>query len=156
MWDGKKDKVKRLTVIQNFQKGGLNIRDVVSHIDMLRISWVKRYCDKNNSNWKIIPNIVFEKYGDQLLFVGNMRNINMLPNTKEIPEFYLQILESWFKLNKNVEKYSNSDIKNQILWGNQNILFNNKVLFYTNWIDSGIIHVNDILNNGKIDQNMIS
>ena len=38
----------------------------------------------------------------------------------------------------------NREIRNQNIWGNKYIKFNNKSLIYKNWIDSNLLYVNDI------------
>ena len=40
IWDGKPDKVKRNTMIDNFEMGGLNMIDIGSYFASLRASWV--------------------------------------------------------------------------------------------------------------------
>ena len=51
-WDGKKDKVKRSTMIGSFEDGGIELRDLNSHIDMLRVKWIQKLLDKTEANWK--------------------------------------------------------------------------------------------------------
>ena len=43
IWDGKPDKVKRNTMIGNFEMGGLNMIDIGSYFASLRASWVSRF-----------------------------------------------------------------------------------------------------------------
>ena len=91
IWDGKRDKVKRSVVINNFEDGGLKVRDIKAHIDMLRISWIKRLiCYKNNEDsWTQIPKLYFNKFGENLLvFKMNIRDMRRLPGILNIPEFY--------------------------------------------------------------------
>jgi hypothetical protein len=44
-WDGKPDKVKRNTMIGNFEMGGLNMIDIGSYFASLRASWVSRFVE---------------------------------------------------------------------------------------------------------------
>jgi hypothetical protein len=49
-----------------------------------------------------------------------------------------------------------SNVRKEILWGNRFIIFENKYLFFKEWINSGIFFVNDIIDkNGKITQEFI-
>lgn len=87
--DGKTDKVKRDVMIGNFIDCGLRIRDIDTHIDMLRISWIKRIKEGEEANWKAIPRFYFDKFGkDLLIFKMNTNNINLLPMTDEVPDYY--------------------------------------------------------------------
>jgi hypothetical protein len=36
-------------------------------------------------------------------------------------------------------------VRQEIIWGNQHIKFKNKSLIYLNWINDGIIFINDII-----------
>ena len=53
--NGKPDKVKRNTLIGDFEKGGLKIIDIDSYVISLKASWVSRLADSKFSNWKLIP-----------------------------------------------------------------------------------------------------
>jgi hypothetical protein len=69
IWDGKRDKIKRTTMIGQYEQGGFNVCDIKSHFDTLRIKWIKRLADNVHANWKAIPNYYFNKFGkDYLLF----------------------------------------------------------------------------------------
>ena len=50
----------------------------------------------------------------------------------------------------------NREIRNQNIWGNKYIKFNNKSLIYKNWIDSNLLYVNDITDeNGRVSQDYL-
>ena len=55
IWNGKPDKVKRNTLIGDFEKGGLKMIDIESYFISLKASWVSRLADSKFSNWKLIP-----------------------------------------------------------------------------------------------------
>ena len=55
IWNGKPDKVKRNTLIGDFEKGGLKMIDIESYFIALKASWVSRLTDSKFSNWKLIP-----------------------------------------------------------------------------------------------------
>ena len=72
-----------------------------------------------------------------------------------IPEFYKNVLTSWIKTGGGQlnSPLTISNVWKQILWGNRFITFENKYLFFKEWINSGIFFVNDIIDkNGKITQ----
>jgi hypothetical protein len=43
LWNGRPDKVKRNTMIGNFEMGGLHMIDIESYFASLRASWVSRF-----------------------------------------------------------------------------------------------------------------
>ena len=72
-----------------------------------------------------------------------------------IPEFYKNVLISWIRTVDGQLKspLTFSNVRKQIVWGNKFITFENKYLFFKEWIISGIFFVNDIIDtNGKIRQ----
>ena len=48
-------KVKRNTLIGDFEKGGLKMIDIESYFISLKASLVSRLADSKFSNWKLIP-----------------------------------------------------------------------------------------------------
>ena len=70
--------------------------------------------------------------------------------TKNLPEFYRDILNSWYSIVMNTEttRLTPNDLGEQIIWGNRFITSNNKVLFFPEWIAADIIYVADVFKNG--------
>ena len=82
---GKPDKVRRSIVTNEFENGGLNIRNVENHINILNINWVKRPLSKDQANWSNIStlNLISPKF--KLDGAEEPTNIN----------FYLYHSASW-------------------------------------------------------------
>ena len=61
-----------------------------------------------------------------------------------LPDFYHSILEYWqyFKM----LSINETDIKDEVLWNNRNILIDEKPVFYRNWFSKNIIHLHHLLN----------
>ena len=123
LWDNKVEKVKRNILINKVENGGLNIRDIDSHIHMLNINWVKRLCNDENNSWKHIPKLLFEKFGKNLLiFKMSLNNLKTIENIDNLTPFYKGILESWIKINGNIfTSVNDRDIRKEVLWGNKNV-----------------------------------
>ena len=51
IWDGKKDKVKRNSLIADYEKGGLKMIDVKSYFNTLKVKWVLRLLEATTENW---------------------------------------------------------------------------------------------------------
>jgi hypothetical protein len=79
----------------------------------------------------------------------NYDSLKSLPLLKhDIPQFYKDILKHYGELNNTRIKQNPktfSDIRKQVIWGNQYIKFKGKSLIFKSWINSGIIYINDIL-----------
>ena len=63
IWNGKPDKVKRNTLIGDFEKGGLKMVDIESYFISLKASWISRLADSKFSNRKLIPLTYLNAFG---------------------------------------------------------------------------------------------
>ena len=74
LWDGKGDKVKRTTMINDYEQGGLKMIDLKTFNKALKISWLQKYFDpKNKSKWKLFLEKTVEKRGGELVFSGFLK-----------------------------------------------------------------------------------
>ena len=49
IWDSKPDKIKRSTLIQNYEKGGIKMIKIEKFIMSLKVTWVKKILDSCNN-----------------------------------------------------------------------------------------------------------
>ena len=158
IWNGKADKVKRNTLIGDFEKGGLKMIDIESYFISLKASWVSRLADSKFSNWKLIPLKYLNVFGKiWLIFKMNIDVKKHKQFLNDIPEFYKNVLTSWIKTGGGQlsSPLTFSNVRKQILWGNRFITFEFFFFFFKEWINSEIFFVNDIIdNNGKIRKNL--
>ena len=79
----------------------------------------------------------------------NLDKLKHIENrTFSIPEFYTDIIETWLEIknaNKNQPIKTFGQIRKQVLWGNQEIKYLRKSLYFQEWDKSNIIFVNDII-----------
>ena len=61
LWKNKQDKIKRTSLYQDYEKGGLRMIDVENMIKALRLAWIPRLLKKGHFNWKTIPDYHFKK-----------------------------------------------------------------------------------------------
>ena len=45
IWEGKPDKIKRSTLIQNYEKGGIKMINIEKFIMFLKVTWIKKILD---------------------------------------------------------------------------------------------------------------
>ena len=73
----------------------------------------------------------------------NLKNTKDCSNlTSNLPQLYKELIFCWQEVNPpKIKRYNlgSTDIKAQILWGNDNIKFKNKPVFLRNWIKSDIV-----------------
>ena len=74
LWDGKGDKIKRTTMINNYAKGGLKMLDIQSFNESLKMKWIQGYLnEENKGKWKLFFDHYLGKWGGKLLFRGNLK-----------------------------------------------------------------------------------
>ena len=54
IWDGKRDKIKRSIATLHTKEGGINIPDIKTYIDALKITWINRLIKDPPAKWKHI------------------------------------------------------------------------------------------------------
>ena len=92
MWKGP-DKVTRVLVINEYDKGGLKMTDVDSVVMSLRLAWLKLLFGGNDGFWKRYLLHLLEPYGGFFFFKCNF-DIRDYPN---LPQFYSELLQWWFE-----------------------------------------------------------
>jgi hypothetical protein len=72
IWHDKPDKVKRKTVIADYEHGGLKMLDVESFLEAQKVIWVKRLLKSEEGSWKVYPNYLLEKILGKSSFQCNL------------------------------------------------------------------------------------
>ena len=67
LWKGK-DKVTRLSAINDFEGGGIKMIDIDSMIKALRLAWLNRIFNNNESTWKIYLMHLLKDVGGSFIF----------------------------------------------------------------------------------------
>jgi len=139
LWKGT-DKVTRVSVINDYEKGGLKMIDLESMEKSLRLAWLKRLCNDSNATWKTYLLHLLEPVGD-LFFL----NCNYEVSDSTISsQFYHELLLWWSEFRESFA--SESDWKNTV-WNNKEVRIDNKPVYYKNYFKSGIIYIHDLLFN---------
>jgi len=145
IWNNKPDKIRRSVLISNHVDGGIKMLHLKSFCKSMKSFWItKMINDEIVTNWKTLILDTFSKFGGNLVWQYHPISLDKI--SKLLNPFWKNILELWSEI---YEEPNNC--YSQTLWFNQNILIGNKTVFYADWAEIGINHVNDLLNNqGKI------
>ena len=139
IWKGK-DKVKRATLINDINEGGLKMPHIESMIEAQRIMCIQKFLDNSLRSWKCILNHYLNKVGGRLLFYCNFE-YSKLPI--ELPKYYKECLIAWSLL-KNSNPSSLDEIFNQPIWNNRFICIDNKSVFSRKLFSAGLCKVGDL------------
>ena len=126
LWDSKPDKIKRVSLYGPKHEGGLSMPDVANQNIALKVAWVKRLINAENSGW---ASLVWKQLppGGLAFFQGNMSETDVInnPMTPKNP-FWNEVLVCWAKFNYSTPE-TKSDILSQSLWYSSYIKINKKL-----------------------------
>ena len=129
VWNGKRPKIKRDTLIGPKEKGGLDLPEYGIITKSLLSAWVMRMKDDVNEDWMKIPSFYLEKVGGVLIFDCNY-DLKLL-ELNNMPVFYIDILKTFAEiqgLESNLQDQHN--IREVIIWNNKNITIAGKSLYW--------------------------
>jgi len=143
IWKGKPPKIKKSTLTADLNQGGLKMTDFTLFDKALKASWIKRFEKANqNSIWKIIPLHFLQHYGGEFVLKCNY-DVRLL-KLSNLPLFYTQTLTAWQELRD--KTINSTDILEEFIWNNRNILQNGSVIYKENWKESGVLQIKHQLN----------
>ena len=128
----------------------------------MKLKWLKTLTINDNANWKIIPKFFLNQYGDNFLILKmNIDSLKSLPVVKYvIPSFYKEILTYHIQINNlNIKPKLKTfhEIRTQVIRGNCFIKYKGTCLLFSSWINSGIIFINDVIDDkGEIKETLVN
>lgn len=145
IWSGKRDKIKRNTIISKIEFGGLKMIDFENMIKSQKIMWIKRLISTKDATWKAFPQWLMSYYQlDDILKC----NYSLEKMPFELPLFYHQIFYAWGEIRLLSESKDDVwNIRREPLWFNKNILIEHKYASYNYklWYQSGIKIVHNLV-----------
>lgn len=96
LWNGK-DKVTRLSTINEFENGGLKMIDLECMIKSLRLAWLKRICSESKGTWKNYLRHLLAKLGGLFFLRCNFDIKDYTINSL----FYSELLKWWSEVREN-------------------------------------------------------
>ena len=144
---------KRATLIGSYEQGGLNMIDIPSFFNALKIKWISRFLNEGSSLWFIIFRYFMKKFGGEFILYCNMskRSCKILG---QCPGFYQEILSAYFDFRSLDSKYK--DKSETIVWNNESVTVDGKTVFVAEFFMAGLWYISDLFDReGKlIDFNM--
>ena len=137
LWNGT-DKVTRLPIINEYDRGGLNMIDLDCMIKPLRLAWLKRIFSAQGGAWRDYLRHILVRC-DGLFFFNWNYDINDYSFSSQ---FYTELLQWWSEFRDNFA--TTKDWVN-IIWNNKDIRINDGPVFYKNYFESGVVFVHDLL-----------
>ena len=117
IWKGK-DKVKRLSLICDLDKGGLKAPHLESIIKSQRIMCCKKFAENQQSNWKIILSHYMKNVGSKLILrcAFDLKKLCI-----QLPQYYEECFRCFAEYsvaNKLTEQVLCQEIHKKVIWNN--------------------------------------
>ena len=120
LW-GQRDRVKRKSVINKLDCGGLNMIDTRSQFSAIKATWACRIMNATDDQlWSYLPKLYISKFGnDNYIFKTTVIKSIAFPLLNTIPEFYREVIYS-YNTSKIIDyEHLYHNIKTQPIWGNK-------------------------------------
>ena len=137
IWEDKPPKIAYAVLTQSIQNGEMKLIDFQSKA--LMSSFVKRLLDESNGKWKTAAAYFLKTNKLKLYF-----NTNQTKNDSIHHKLYADAHSFWTDLQQ-IDKPTSPVMKNQVIWENKYITIANKPLCWQNWLQNGIVCVQDLL-----------
>ena len=145
VWRNKRDKIARKVMINEIERGGLNMLDFRSFCLSMKAVWAVKLNKSDGEGWSIIPKKYFENCGIEVLMCMNSETEKQLPI--KLPQFYKEVIHAWHLCGGGNKAPQNAtEIRQEIIWGNKHIQCKGKTLFFPNWHECNLNFVDDLLN----------
>jgi hypothetical protein len=133
-----------LTLIAEYEDGGLKILEFVSFLKAQKAMWVKRLLTADMASWKVAPLLYLDQFLGKNTFKCNME-YKVKP--KNFPHFYWQVIQSWCEIKEitDVKIKGPIEVRREILWLNKRITIKKKVIKWGKWQKKGINMIHDIV-----------
>ena len=142
LWDGKGDKIKRSIMISDYENGGLRVLDLNSLNKALKLSWVRKYLNDNNSRkWKLLFDFQLEDYGGVEFFRGNLDRKDVSKYINVPDPFIAEIFQIWTELSFEDTVKSMEHLLSFNLWHNSLVKVGKKRIYYKSWSAKGTKNV---------------
>ena len=137
IWSGNPDKIKRSSLCNTIDEGGLKVKDIKVFMNSLKCTWVRRYCDETKGVWKLFFDQSLEAFGKDLIVYCNCKE-NDLSGISNV--FVKQVFSAWVEASY---RFPIDSFGNQVIWNNHHICIDNKMFYYDFMYTKGVKYVAD-------------
>ena len=145
IWNKSNDKIKRNIVIQSYENGGLNMTNISTFINSLKVSWMKRLIN-SESTWTIFIKHYLKEISTEVFSFGPKVSEILI---KDSNPFWIDVFTAWAEfVKKALDSLEDSEVLKQPVWFNHKINFK----FKKQWYENGIRTLYDLVDqcNGKL------
>lgn len=145
IWN-KNDRIKRTTLINEYEKGGMRMVDVESMIESLKAAWIPRLLCCTHTSSFLSDQLNKYNMNIKMLLDGNITHESFLQKVLFLNSFYIDCIISFNRCKTDVEltKMRVNDFLAQPIFCNKLFVHKGKALLFKHWISSGLCFVKDL------------
>ena len=114
IWEDKRAKIKKTTIIRERQQGGLKMIDLEIMEKARKLAWIERLKTHNDASWKAIPEFCTSQYGGISFLIDCQYDFKSL-YLENLPDFYCTVLNYWQDFNNPTPHNKNTSIDAEII-----------------------------------------
>ena len=148
VWNGKSERLKRTTMQNTYENGGLKMPNFRLFCMAQKMTWIKRLQnDIDFSDWKTLLLTDIEKHGSNYIWFVNHNTAKFI---KDLNPFWKDVYKAWTTMLTG--EHESTDMPHfQPIFHNPSIMIGQKTIFYHDWYLKGVMFINDLLNeNGQL------
>ena len=127
IWDGKRDKIKRSIATLHTKEGGINIPDIKTYIDALKITWINRLIKDPPAKWKHI----LENKHENIRLINSV-GTKCLKDSIDNP-FWNDVINAYDNLNSKIDVKTSNELLAEPIFYNENVQVNKKTIENQYW-----------------------
>ena len=136
LWKGT-DKVRRVSVINEYGEGGLKMIDLETMVKSLRLAWLKRIFNGNDVTWKRYLEHQLKPFGG-LFFTNYNYDVNDYSISSQ---FYRELL-LWWSHFRGI--FTSENNWKKIIWNNKEIRIDRKPVYFKSYYESVIANLGSV------------
>jgi len=142
------EKVKRVVVNAEIEKGGIKMIDLVTMQESFMCMWIcKLINEENSAKWTWVPSTYLQYFGKQYACLSSNIGPSRFKGLHHIKSlFWKRVVSTWLTYNKTSQLYSSKAVS---IWNNDRITYQGNVLFFHSWTKK-ITLINDIVIGNRI------
>jgi len=145
VWENKHYKMKSSTIIQNYDKGGLQMVDIYAYCKKIKLSWLRKLYSCSESKCIILIRSMIDV--GKLFNTGIQYTVKIKNSLKN--QFWSEVFSCYEQLLESVNMHDVDNILNMPLFYNENFMTGNEPFFLKTLYDRGIRFVRDIAIDSK-------
>ena len=146
------ERIKRNTLIGDYQDGGMKMIDLELFEKSLKASWVTKLYGKQNALNPVAKLCMDKICKNQLILLHGTYDKKSTLVLNSLPTFYREVLCDFSECldNHSLMNMNTVQFLSQQIWFNKNFMYKGQCLNFKNWMEIGIIYVRDLFDeNGE-------